>query len=67
MQFIVHKMNILPRSYWAEARNLFQYIQYNFIQKENINEFQYQCALQNTGRFNINDINRLRITYLNAL
>jgi len=27
MQFIVQITNILPRSYWAEARNLFTFIQ----------------------------------------
>ena len=33
MQIIVHNMNLLPRSYWTEARSLFRYVQYNCIAK----------------------------------
>ena len=67
MQFIEQNVNILPRSYWAEARNLFNFIQYKFYPKKLKKEkFQCRCSLQYAGRININDFYKLGLIYFNV-
>jgi hypothetical protein len=64
MQIIVQNVNILPRSYWTKARNLFRYIQYKCVpkirKKKSSNE-DSDCITQDVLSYTT--VNKLHLTY----